>query len=38
LNRGRINEAAKYVPLERLGITTQCGFGTTKEGICKNYC
>lgn len=28
----RVHEAAKYVPLSRLGITTQCGFGTTKEG------
>lgn len=28
----RINEAAQYVPLVRLGVTPQCGFGTTKEG------
>lgn len=25
---GRIREAAKYAPLERLGVTTQCGFCT----------
>jgi methionine synthase II (cobalamin-independent) len=28
----KVNEAAKYVPLSRLGVTTQCGFGTMKEG------
>lgn len=28
----RIREAAKYVPLENLGICNQCGFGTLKEG------
>lgn len=28
----KINEAAKWVSLDRLGLTTQCGFGTYKEG------
>jgi 5-methyltetrahydropteroyltriglutamate--homocysteine methyltransferase len=28
----RIDEAAKYVPLERLCISPQCGFGSTAEG------
>lgn len=28
----RIHEAAKYVPLENLYLSPQCGFATTKEG------
>jgi len=28
----RINEAAKYVPLEQLGLSPQCGFSSTVEG------
>lgn len=28
----KIHEAAKYAPLDNLGITPQCGFGTMKEG------
>jgi len=28
----RIDEAAKYVPIERLAISPQCGFGSTAEG------
>jgi 5-methyltetrahydropteroyltriglutamate--homocysteine methyltransferase len=28
----RIEEAARYVPLERLALSPQCGFGTTVEG------
>ena len=28
----RIQEAAKSVPLENLGISTQCGFASTEEG------
>jgi len=28
----RIDEAAKYVPLERLCISPQCGFASTQEG------
>ncbi len=29
---GRIDEAARYFPRERMGISTQCGFGTVWEG------
>jgi 5-methyltetrahydropteroyltriglutamate--homocysteine methyltransferase len=29
---GRIEEASRYCPLERLGLSTQCGFGTVWEG------
>jgi 5-methyltetrahydropteroyltriglutamate--homocysteine methyltransferase len=29
---GRINEAARYFPRERMGLSTQCGFGTVWEG------
>ena len=32
----RIKEAAKYIPLERLAISTQCGFASVAKGI-KNY-
>lgn len=28
----RIQEASKYVPLERLCLSTQCGFASTEEG------
>ncbi len=28
----RIQEAAKYVPLERLALSTQCGFASTEAG------
>jgi 5-methyltetrahydropteroyltriglutamate--homocysteine methyltransferase len=30
--RRRIDEAAKYVPIERLCISPQCGFASTQEG------
>jgi 5-methyltetrahydropteroyltriglutamate--homocysteine methyltransferase len=29
---GRIHEAAKYLPIERLGLSPQCGFASTMEG------
>ena len=29
---GRIKEAARYVPLERLALSPQCGFASTMEG------
>jgi hypothetical protein len=28
----RIDEAAKYVPLEQLALSPQCGFASTEEG------
>ncbi|WP_331463369.1 hypothetical protein [Macrococcoides caseolyticum] len=28
----RIKEASKYIPLERLSLSTQCGFASTEEG------
>jgi 5-methyltetrahydropteroyltriglutamate--homocysteine methyltransferase len=28
----RIDEAAQYVPMERLALSTQCGFASTEEG------
>lgn len=28
----RIKEATKYIPLERLALSTQCGFASTEEG------
>ena len=28
----RVKEAAKYVPLDRLCLSTQCGFASTEEG------
>lgn len=28
----RVNEASKYVPLEYLALSTQCGFASTEEG------
>jgi 5-methyltetrahydropteroyltriglutamate--homocysteine methyltransferase len=30
--RRRIDEAARQVPLERLALSTQCGFASTFEG------
>jgi 5-methyltetrahydropteroyltriglutamate--homocysteine methyltransferase len=30
--RSRIEEAARYVPLERLALSPQCGFASTMEG------
>jgi 5-methyltetrahydropteroyltriglutamate--homocysteine methyltransferase len=30
--RGRVDEAAKYVPLERLAVSPQCGFGSDVAG------
>lgn len=30
--KARISEAAQYVPLERLCLSTQCGFASTEEG------
>ena len=30
--KARIYEAAQYVPLERLCLSTQCGFASTEEG------
>ena len=32
LLRRRIDEAAKYVPLENLALSTQCGFASTLLG------
>jgi 5-methyltetrahydropteroyltriglutamate--homocysteine methyltransferase len=28
----RIDEAAKYVPIEQLALSPQCGFASTEEG------
>ncbi|HEX9036061.1 MAG TPA: cobalamin-independent methionine synthase II family protein [Ktedonobacterales bacterium] len=30
--KGRIEEAARYVPLDRLALSPQCGFASTMEG------
>ncbi len=30
--RARIDEAARYLPLERLALSPQCGFASTMEG------
>src|SRR5207237_5373124 len=30
--RRRIDEAARYVPLDRLALSPQCGFASTMEG------
>jgi 5-methyltetrahydropteroyltriglutamate--homocysteine methyltransferase len=30
--RRRIDQAAKYVPLEQLALSPQCGFASTEEG------
>ena len=33
----RIDEAAKYVPLEQLCLSPQCGFSSTVEGNALTY-
>jgi 5-methyltetrahydropteroyltriglutamate--homocysteine methyltransferase len=33
----RVDEAAKYVPLEQLGLSGQCGFSSTVEGNALTY-
>jgi 5-methyltetrahydropteroyltriglutamate--homocysteine methyltransferase len=30
--RRRIDEATKFIPLERLALSPQCGFASTLEG------
>jgi 5-methyltetrahydropteroyltriglutamate--homocysteine methyltransferase len=30
--KGRIDEAARHIPLDRLALSTQCGFASTEEG------
>jgi 5-methyltetrahydropteroyltriglutamate--homocysteine methyltransferase len=30
--KARIDEASRYLPVERLALSTQCGFGSTAEG------
>ena len=30
--KARIDEASRYMPLERLALSTQCGFGSNAEG------
>ena len=30
--RARVEEAARFVPLERLALSPQCGFASTMEG------
>lgn len=35
--RARIQEASKYVPLERLCLSPQCGFSSTQEGNAIEY-
>lgn len=30
--KARIEEASKYVPIERLCVSPQCGFASTEEG------
>jgi 5-methyltetrahydropteroyltriglutamate--homocysteine methyltransferase len=37
LLKRRIDEAAKYVPLEQLCLSPQCGFSSTVEGNVLNY-
>ena len=34
---GRIEEAAKYAPLEQLCLSGQCGFSSTVEGNSLSY-
>lgn len=34
---GRVREAAAYVPLERLAVSTQCGFGTSVVGNALSF-
>jgi 5-methyltetrahydropteroyltriglutamate--homocysteine methyltransferase len=36
--RRRIDEAAKYVPLEQLCLSPQCGFASTEEGNILSEC
>jgi 5-methyltetrahydropteroyltriglutamate--homocysteine methyltransferase len=33
----RIEEASRYMPLERLALSTQCGFGSNAEGNAISY-
>jgi 5-methyltetrahydropteroyltriglutamate--homocysteine methyltransferase len=33
----RIDEAAKYIPLDQLGLSGQCGFSSTSEGNSLTY-
>jgi 5-methyltetrahydropteroyltriglutamate--homocysteine methyltransferase len=33
----RIDEAAKYVPLDQIGLSGQCGFSSTSEGNALTY-
>jgi len=33
----RIDEAAKYIPLDQLGLSGQCGFSSTSEGNTLSY-
>jgi 5-methyltetrahydropteroyltriglutamate--homocysteine methyltransferase len=35
--KARIDEAAAFVPLERLALSTQCGFGSNAEGNAITY-
>src|SRR6201981_3345982 len=35
--RRRIDEAAKYVPLDQIGLSGQCGFSSTVEGNALTY-
>lgn len=35
--KARIEEASNYVPLERLALSTQCGFGSNAEGNHISY-
>jgi 5-methyltetrahydropteroyltriglutamate--homocysteine methyltransferase len=35
--RRRIDEAARFVPLEQLGLSGQCGFSSTVEGNALTY-
>ena len=30
--KARLHEASRYVPLDRLALSTQCGFASTMEG------
>jgi 5-methyltetrahydropteroyltriglutamate--homocysteine methyltransferase len=35
--RRRIDQAAKYVPLDQLALSGQCGFSSTVEGNTLSY-
>jgi 5-methyltetrahydropteroyltriglutamate--homocysteine methyltransferase len=35
--KARIEEASQYVPLDRLALSTQCGFGSNAEGNAISY-